>query len=134
MSTKGHENITTKSLICRNYKMSYFHKSQNYPKNKISFKNSSSSKICKYCFKLIQIYNFVFFLTAFLFMFVNFLLTTTSLAMVHERVPDREKYGPLPDVVLDNVEAQDWALNVSEVIIVIVSNLAMSFIIFHKHR
>lgn len=54
--------------------------------------------------------------------------------MVHERVPDRNTYGPLPDVVLDNVTAQDWALNVSEVLIMIMSNSAMVFIIFHKHR
>lgn len=72
--------------------------------------------------------------TAFLFMVVNFILTTASLAMVHERVPDRSTYGPLPDVVLDNVGAQDWALNVSEVLIMIMSNAAMVFIIFHKHR
>ncbi|XP_076287534.1 phosphatidylcholine:ceramide cholinephosphotransferase 2 isoform X4 [Lasioglossum baleicum] len=71
---------------------------------------------------------------AFLFMVVNFILTTASLAMVHEKVPDRNTYGPLPDVVLDNVAAQDWALNVSEVLIMILSNLAMVFIIFHKHR
>lgn len=67
-------------------------------------------------------------------MVVNFILTTASLAMVHERVPDRNAYGPLPDVVLDNVTAQDWALNVSEVLIMIMSNSAMVFIIFHKHR
>ncbi|XP_015183241.1 PREDICTED: phosphatidylcholine:ceramide cholinephosphotransferase 2-like isoform X1 [Polistes dominula] len=71
---------------------------------------------------------------AFLFMVVNFILTTASLAMVHERVPDRSSYGPLPDVVLDNVTAQDWALNVSEVLIMIMSNSAMVFLIFHKHR
>lgn len=71
---------------------------------------------------------------AFLFMVVNFILTTASLAMVHERVPDRNTYGPLPDVVLDNVVAQDWALTVSEVLIMIMSNSAMVFIIFHKHR
>ncbi|XP_033332183.1 phosphatidylcholine:ceramide cholinephosphotransferase 2 isoform X5 [Megalopta genalis] len=71
---------------------------------------------------------------AFLFMVVNFILTTASLAMVHERVPDRNTYGPLPDVVLDNIAAQDWALNVSEVLIMILSNSAMVFIIFHKHR
>lgn len=77
---------------------------------------------------------FFFNFLACLFMVFNFILTTTSLAMLHERVPDRTVYGPLPDVVLDNVEAQDWALDVSEVLIVISSNAAMIFIIFHKHR
>lgn len=67
-------------------------------------------------------------------MVVNFILTTASLAMVHERVPDRATYGPLPDVVLDNIPPMDWALNVSEILIMIISNSAMVFIIFHKHR
>lgn len=67
-------------------------------------------------------------------MVVNFICTTASLAMVHERVPDRNIYDPLPDVFLDNVTAQDWALNVSEVMIMVASNSAMILIIFHKHR
>lgn len=73
-------------------------------------------------------------IAAFLFMVVNFILTSTSLAMLHERVPDRTTYGPLPDIVLDNIETQDWALDVSEVLIMIVSNSAMIFVVFHKHR
>ncbi|XP_011305541.1 phosphatidylcholine:ceramide cholinephosphotransferase 2 isoform X3 [Fopius arisanus] len=73
-------------------------------------------------------------LIAFFFLVFNFILTTTSLAMVHDRVPDRNVYGPLPDIILDNVEAQDWALTVSEILIVIGSNSAMLLIIFHKHR
>lgn len=67
-------------------------------------------------------------------MVFNFILTTTSLAMLHERVPDRNVYGPLPDIVLDNIEVQNWALDVSEVLIVIVSNSAVLLVIFHKHR
>lgn len=67
-------------------------------------------------------------------MIFNFVLTTTSLAVVHERVPDRNVYGPLPDVVLDNINAQDWALSVSEILIIIMSNSAIFFVIFHKHR
>ncbi|XP_043271419.1 phosphatidylcholine:ceramide cholinephosphotransferase 1-like isoform X3 [Venturia canescens] len=73
-------------------------------------------------------------LLAFLFLVVNFILSTTSLAMLHERVPDRAIYGPLPDIILDNVTAQDWALSVSEVLIMIVSNSALIFIVFHKYR
>ena len=67
-------------------------------------------------------------------MVVNFILTTASLAMVHERVPDRNAYGPLPDVFLDNIGGQDWALDVSEILIMIMSNSVMALIIFHKHR
>ncbi|KAK7862282.1 hypothetical protein R5R35_006649 [Gryllus longicercus] len=71
---------------------------------------------------------------AFLILVINFLITVTSLAMVHERVPDREKYGPLPDIFLDNVPAIDWALSVSEVLIVISVYAVLIVLVFHKHR
>lgn len=67
-------------------------------------------------------------------MFFNFLLTLTSLALVHEKVPDRTTYSPLPDVFLDSVPAFDWALDVSEYIIIISVNSAILFILCHKHR
>nr|CAI5865437.1 unnamed protein product [Callosobruchus analis] len=67
-------------------------------------------------------------------MMFNFILTLISLSMVHERVPDRDVYGPLPDVFLDNVPAYDWALDVSEYIIIVCINTSMITMIFHKHR
>ncbi|KAJ8919917.1 hypothetical protein NQ315_006446 [Exocentrus adspersus] len=73
-------------------------------------------------------------LLAAIIMFFNFVLTLTSLSLVHERVPDKEVYGPLPDVFLDNVPAYDWALDVSEYIIIICVNSCMIAMIFHKHR
>lgn len=65
---------------------------------------------------------------------VNFIFATTSLALVHERLPDREKYGPLPDIILDNIPAMDWALDVSEILIMIQVNSCIVLIAFHKHR
>lgn len=65
---------------------------------------------------------------------INFILTTISLSLVHERLPDREKYGPLPDIFLDNVPAMDWALDVSEILIMIQVNSCVALIAFHKHR
>lgn len=67
-------------------------------------------------------------------MFFNFILTLASLAMVHERVPDRNTYGPLPDIFLDTVPAIDWALDVSEYIIMISVNSALLAILLHRHR
>lgn len=67
-------------------------------------------------------------------MVVGFCLTTGSLAMVHERVPDRDKYGPLPDKFLDTIPAFDWALDVSEYLLMISVNSAMFVLFFHKHR
>lgn len=71
---------------------------------------------------------------AFILLAVNFILATVTLSLVHERVPDRDTYGPLPDVVLDNINAQDWALDVSEILIMINVNACILLITFHKHR
>lgn len=71
---------------------------------------------------------------AFIFLFANWFLTTISLALVHERVPDRTHYGPLPDVFLDNVPASDWALDVSEILIIISTTSCMVLLFFHKYR
>ncbi|CAI6367726.1 unnamed protein product [Macrosiphum euphorbiae] len=65
---------------------------------------------------------------------VNFLITTTSLAVVHERVPDRSLYKPLPDTFLDAVPARDWALDVSEICIIVSTNLTLLIIASHKYR
>ncbi|XP_063699466.1 phosphatidylcholine:ceramide cholinephosphotransferase 2-like isoform X2 [Culicoides brevitarsis] len=73
-------------------------------------------------------------LIAFIILGVNFFIATFVLALVHDRVPDRDKYGPLPDIVLDNVTANDWALSVSEVQIMVVTNICILLVIFHKHR
>ncbi|VVC37867.1 Hypothetical protein CINCED_3A020211 [Cinara cedri] len=71
---------------------------------------------------------------ALLLLIVNFLITTTSLAVVHERVPDRSLYKPLPDTFLDAVPARDWALDVSELVIIISTNLSLLVIVSHKYR
>ncbi|XP_068917852.1 phosphatidylcholine:ceramide cholinephosphotransferase 2-like isoform X4 [Tenebrio molitor] len=73
-------------------------------------------------------------LLAAIIMAFNFVLTLISLSLVHERVPDRKVYGPLPDVFLDNVPAFDWALDVSEYIIIVCVNSCIISIFFHKHR
>ena len=71
------------------------------------------------------------FLAAALFMALNFLATTVSLSVVHERVP---KYEPLPDIILDFFKFQDWGLTASEVLLSIQVATAIMICIFHKHR
>lgn len=61
-------------------------------------------------------------------------LATVSLSLVHERLPDRNVYKPLPDVFLDNFPEEKWALNASEILIMIQVNCCVILIIFHKHR
>jgi shingomyelin synthase len=75
-------------------------------------------------------------LLAFLFVVGNMVLTTISLALVHERVPNRDKYGPLPDIVLDHMgqDSFDWGLYTSEILIMASSFAAFLVVLFHKHR
>ncbi|XP_045582559.1 phosphatidylcholine:ceramide cholinephosphotransferase 2 isoform X4 [Procambarus clarkii] len=68
---------------------------------------------------------------AFLFLCSNWIFTTASLALTHEKVPNSP---PLPDVTLDAITAQDWGLNVSEIIIIISVYLCVMVVLFHKHR
>ncbi|CAL8074797.1 unnamed protein product [Orchesella dallaii] len=62
---------------------------------------------------------------------VNFILATVSLALTHQRLPT---YKPLPDIILDNVATQDWALYVSEILIMISVAVTVTVLLLHKHR
>ncbi len=70
-------------------------------------------------------------LVAFVFLFLAWVATTTSLALTHERVPDVD---PLPDVFLDNVHYQSWGLDASEIIIMVATLVTFTLALFHQHR
>ncbi|KAL0281036.1 UNVERIFIED_CONTAM: hypothetical protein PYX00_002152 [Menopon gallinae] len=77
---------------------------------------------------------------AFIIMAVGMIMNTATLSIVHERVPnldvnERNVSKPLPDVFLDNVPTNDtWALNTSEILIMISVNSCIVVVFFHKHR
>ncbi|XP_017772359.1 PREDICTED: phosphatidylcholine:ceramide cholinephosphotransferase 2-like isoform X2 [Nicrophorus vespilloides] len=73
-------------------------------------------------------------LVALVIFFFSSLLVLISLATVHERVPDRKTYGPLPDIFYDILGAHDWGLTVSEYLIIVAFNSMIVVIILHKHR
>lgn len=73
-------------------------------------------------------------LIAFFCLVFGFIMATASLSLVHERLPDRETYGPLPDIFFEFMPQYDWALDVSEIIIMISSNVTFLIMLFHKHR
>lgn len=68
---------------------------------------------------------------SFLVLILGFLITSISLSITHERMPD---YPPLPDVFLDNAPYKEWGLDVSEYIIVCLTLSAVILVLFHKHR
>ena len=51
---------------------------------------------------------------ALIFMVLNFCATTISLALTHERTPDKD---PLPDFLLDNIQNRVWGLTASEIVL-----------------
>jgi shingomyelin synthase len=69
---------------------------------------------------------------ALIFVFFSFLATTTSLSITHEL--RQAEAGPLPDITLDNIPYRDWALDVSEIIIMATAVAAALVVVFHKHR
>ncbi|XP_013186789.1 phosphatidylcholine:ceramide cholinephosphotransferase 2 isoform X2 [Amyelois transitella] len=71
---------------------------------------------------------------SFFFLFICVCINMMSLSLVHERLPDRNKTDPLNDIVLENIGPADWALDVSEYLIMVSTTVAMLVVVFHKHR
>ncbi|KAH3747465.1 sphingomyelin synthase-related protein 1-like [Dreissena polymorpha] len=73
-------------------------------------------------------------LLSFIYVFVVFLLTAFIMTVVHDRVPDPQKYPPLPDIFLDNMPYVPWAFEVCEMIGVVMFSIWAIILFFHKHR
>ena len=71
---------------------------------------------------------------SFIYVFTVFLVTAFIMVIVHERVPDVEKYPPLPDIFLDNVPFIPWAFHAAEMIGMGLGAVWITILFFHKHR
>eukprot|EP00057_Strongylocentrotus_purpuratus_P001997 XP_003723626.1 PREDICTED: sphingomyelin synthase-related protein 1 [Strongylocentrotus purpuratus] len=71
---------------------------------------------------------------SFIYVFAVFLLTAFVMTIVHDRVPDMEKYPPLPDIILDSVPLIPWAFKACELCGIILSVLCCLVLFLHKHR
>jgi len=61
-------------------------------------------------------------------------LTAFTMTIVHDRVPDMNKYPPLPDLLLDNIPHIDWAFDMSEITGMTLLLIWLVVLCFHKHR
>jgi len=71
---------------------------------------------------------------SYIYMFSVFLLTSFVMVIVHDRVPDMEKYPPLPDLVLDNLPVIPWAFEMCELTATLLFIIFVMTMVFHKHR
>jgi shingomyelin synthase len=65
---------------------------------------------------------------------LGFILNSISIALVHDRVPDRNKYPPLPDALLDNIHIIPELMKVPDVFVIIIVLMSMVVIGLHRHR
>ena len=71
---------------------------------------------------------------AFGLMALSFILTSLSIALTHDRVPDRDKVPPLPDAVLDNLIEIPQLMRVPDILVLITILTSLVTILLHKHR
>ncbi|KAH9376382.1 hypothetical protein HPB48_001769 [Haemaphysalis longicornis] len=73
-------------------------------------------------------------LVAFAFLLTTVIFNLTCIAVIHERVPDRATHPPLPDIYFDVFPPVDWALDVSEYIIIFCMWTTLGLMLVHRYR
>jgi len=71
---------------------------------------------------------------SYIYMFCVFMLTAFVMVIVHDRVPDMDRYPPLPDIVLDNLPYIPWAFEMCEATAIFLMFVMTIVLFFHKHR
>jgi hypothetical protein len=61
-------------------------------------------------------------------------MTSVAIVNAQEKLPDKKRYPPLPDIYLDNFAVIPWAYKVSESVIISLLVLLGLIFVFHKHR
>ncbi|XP_066942332.1 sphingomyelin synthase-related protein 1-like [Macrobrachium rosenbergii] len=69
-----------------------------------------------------------------LYMLLVTWITAIVMVFVHDRVPDRKRHPPLPDIFLDNVPHISWAFQMCEITILLMTTTWICILFFHKHR
>ncbi|KAK5646436.1 hypothetical protein RI129_004900 [Pyrocoelia pectoralis] len=87
--------------------------------------HSHTQKLPPEFFKLLISFCYLIFVTW---------ITAFVMVIVHDRVPDMNKYPPLPDIFLDNVPLIPWAFDMCEISGSILFTIWLVVLIFHKHR
>lgn len=73
-------------------------------------------------------------LLSFVYVFGVFMVTAFVMVVVHDRVPEMDKYPPLPDLFLDNMPYVPWAFDACELVGLVLGTMWFTLLLFHKHR
>ena len=73
-------------------------------------------------------------LVSVLYCFLVLIITSLTMTVVHDRVPDMDRYPPLPDIFLDNMPLIPWAFYICELCASLMSAILIVLIVMHKHR
>lgn len=71
---------------------------------------------------------------AVLYGMLSHFMTSVAIVNAQEKLPDKKRYPPLPDIYLDNFAVIPWAYKVSESVIISLLVLLGLIFVFHKHR
>lgn len=69
-----------------------------------------------------------------LFLMVVSFLTSFTMTVVHERLPDPSLFPPLPDIILDSVPHIPWAFEAAEVLCLMLASTVAIICVFHSFR
>lgn len=94
---------------------------------------TSNKRIIEYVKLILQSEEFKV-VVAFVLFCGAFFCTFVSSALVHDKLPDRKIYKPLPDAILDRVKSYDFLLSIAEVQIVVIVSVCSVLVFFHKFR
>lgn len=73
-------------------------------------------------------------LLAVVYCFMVLIITSFTMTVVHDRVPDMNRYPPLPDIFLDNMPLVPWAFYISELSASVMIIILVILLLLHKHR
>ena len=147
-------NLTARHLINESHKESNASLSRNGTvKNNVESDADEIPNFCENCLKKFDNSPYVYYsqnnnnlpirtykgekrktLVGIVYLFMTCLWTSFMLTVVHDRVPDMQKYPPLPDIILDNLPLIPWAFFAAEAIAIILLFIFSIILVFHKFR
>ena len=103
------------------------------PMNKNEHKNEKEIKPIKKL-RFSQLQDWIRVLVGFGYLIFAVFVSAFVMTIVHDRVPDKVKYPPLPDIFLDNVPLIPCAFQLAEICGMCLTVIIVVLLFFHKYK